>query len=290
MEIVERYNELLRTSENEAIKLLNRVLEGSFNRLVRRARVHIKAGQLDKADRSAQLLQEFRQLIPVIRPDKVDGYDRIFRSLLTTSGKYGTTVAENLSSEIGLNRVDVAVPLEATYAAAANARGYLRKHGEKFATTSAEIVAQGIAEGSATDEMVMDMRSRLGVVQSRAEVIVRTESLRAYNEASNNYYSAQGINTVMYYATADDRSCPVCAPRAGMIYKRSEIKTPLHPRCRCYLAPFDQDLAVLDPEYNAMRLNHRAEVSEALKRYRDGSFSLNRAGVFEQLAPTPLVL
>ena len=133
--------------------------------------------------------------------------------------------------------------------------------------------------------MVQDMRTRLGVVKSRAENIVRTESLRAYNEASNTYYSAQGIEFVMYYATADDRACPVCAPRAGEVYKRGTIRVPLHPRCRCYLAPWDLDLATMDPSYATMQKTHKSEVSRAV-RLEPGA--LNRAAVFEQVAPTPI--
>lgn len=233
MDVIEEYNKLLRRTEDDIIRLLNGVLDRSFNRLVRRTRIHMRAGYADQALRNQALLQEFRQLIPVFRPDRLDRYDRLLRTLLKRNSRQGVKVAEVLTRQMAPEkaRVDVSIPLEATYQAASQAKGYLRKHGQKFAETSAEIVAQGIVEGRPTDEIVGDMRSRLGVVKSRAEVIVRTESLRAYNEATNTYYSAQGIEQVLYYATADDRSCPVCAPRAGNVYKRGSIKVPVHPRC-----------------------------------------------------------
>jgi SPP1 gp7 family putative phage head morphogenesis protein len=289
MELVERYNKLLQTTEKTSIDKLNSVLDSSFNRLIRRARVQMHLGSADPALRNLALLQEFRQLVPVFNPDRVDAYDRLFQRLVVQAQTNGLSVAGELTGKVKIGpRVDVSIPLEATVAAAAQAKGYLRKHGERFATTSAEVVAQGIAEGRPTDAMVRDMRSRLGVVKSRAEAIVRTESLRAYNDASNTYYAAQGVELVMYYATADDRSCPVCAPRAGNIYRRQDIRVPLHPRCRCYLAPWDAEIANMDPNYAASRKRHMREVDSAVERLRTEGVSLNRAAVFEQFAPTPV--
>jgi SPP1 gp7 family putative phage head morphogenesis protein len=290
MEVVERYNQILRTTEDDTLRLLDRILDQSFNRLVRRARVHMRIGRVDPVQRNLALLQEFRQLIPAFRPDRVDAYDRLFQGLVGQASKRGIEVANKLTQHIapGRPRVDVALPLEATISAAAQAKGYLRKHGDDFAQKSAEVVAQGIVEGRPTDAVVRDMRLRLGVVKSRAETIVRTETLRAYNDASNTYYSAQGINLCMWYATADDRSCAICAPRAGKIFKRAEVKAPCHPRCRCYLAPWDNDLASIDADYAAQRERHAREVAKAFSRLSPEPAALNRAAVFEQIAPIPV--
>lgn len=290
MDVVEQYNRILRTTEDGTMRLLNRVLDQSFNRLVRRTRVHLKAGYADPAQRNLALLQEFRQLVPAYRPDRVDAYDRILRGLLGDASNHGLTVADQLTEQMrpGQPRLDVSIPLDAVAAAAAQAKGYLRKHGETFATTSAELVAQGLAEGRPTDSIVQDMRLRLGVVKSRADVIVRTEALRSYNEASNTYYAAQGIDQVLWYATADDRSCAICAPRAGKVYKRAQIKAPCHPRCRCYLAPWDPELAAMDPDYANQRERHTREVNEAFSRLSNEPINLNKAAVFEQVAPIPV--
>lgn len=289
MELVERYNRALRTAEDGTLRMLNRVLDSSFKNLVRRARIQIRSGAADPAQRNLALLQEFRQLIPAYRPDRVDAYDRIFRNLVQTANRYGLTVADELTGLVQTGpRIDVSIPIEAAVASAAQAKGFLRKHGETFASTAAELVTQGIVEGRSTDAIVQDMRLRLGVVKSRADVIVRTESLRAYNDASNHYYAAQGIDLVLYYATADDRSCAFCAPRAGQIYRRTEIKVPLHPRCRCYLAPWDSDQAQIDPDYAAMQKTHQRDVAHAFAGSSTEPASLNKAAVFEQIAPIPL--
>ena len=130
----------------------------------------------------------------------------------------------------------------------------------------------------------MISRLRLDVVKSRADVIARTESLRAYNSASSQYYAVNGINLVMWYATSDDRTCPICNARAGRIYKRISTQAPCHPRCRCYLAPWDPEIAAIDDTYAALPRRHREEVSKVATV---GPADLNRAAVFEQIAPQP---
>ena len=285
MRLLEQYNEALRHTEDVSITQLNRILDASFNRLIRRTRVQIRTPR-PAVDRNLSLLQEFRELVPAFRPDRVDGYDRVLRSLMRSAQGNGISVARDLTEIVrpGRPRIDVSIPLDATVAAAAQAKGYLRRHGETFATTATETVAQAIAEGRPTDDLVNDLRLRLGVVKSRADVIARTESLRAYGDASNTYYAAQGIDTVMWYATSDDRTCPICSARAGRLYKRASTKATIHPRCRCYLAPWDPEIASIDPNYASLPESHRAEVSAVAPE----PVNLNKAAVFEQFAPQPL--
>jgi hypothetical protein len=42
-------------------------MDASFNRLVRRARIHMRAGYADPAQRELALLREFQQLVPACR-------------------------------------------------------------------------------------------------------------------------------------------------------------------------------------------------------------------------------
>ncbi len=291
MDLIEHYNHLLRTTEDDTLRVLNQALDASFQRLVRRTRIQIKAPYTDPAQRNLALLEEFRQLVPAYNPERVDTYDRLLRGLVGQAQANGIDVASALTGQMspGRPRIDVSLPLDAAVSAAAQARGYLTKHGERFAETAAQVVTQGILEGRPTDAMIRDMRTRLGVVKSRAENIVRTESLRAYNDAADKYYTAQGIQLVVYYATSDDRTCAWCTPRAGKVYRRGEIRVPLHPRCRCYLAPWDEDLAYIDPDYANSRQRHAREVEAAFKRTNQDPVDLNRAAVFEQYAPAPVV-
>ena len=287
MDLVEEYNLILKREETKTIQTLNKVLDKSFNRIVRRTRVWIRTKNAPRTERDIALMRELRELITAVHPGRADEYDRLFTDVLAKAQKAGVDVADALVGQMAGERprIDVSIPLEATLAAAKQSHGYLRKHGERFAETTAEVVASGIAEGRSGDWIVKEMRDRLGVVKSRAEVIVRTETLRAYNEASNSYYAQNGIDQVLYYATADDRSCPICAPRGGKIYKRTDIRVPVHPRCRCYLAPWDADIAAIDPDYRKAGERHQKEMKTA---NTIEPMNLSRAGVFEQFAPVPV--
>ena len=247
----------------------------------------LRTENYSKAERDLAILNILQQLVGPVSPTGTDAYDKAFHQIIQAATTAGIDVSDALVGQMAGNRprIDVSIPLEATVAAAKQSHGYLRKHGQRFAETSAEIIASGIAEGRSQDKMIREIRDRLGVVKSRAEVIVRTESLRAYNEASNEYYAQNGVDYVLYYATADDRSCPICAPRGGKIYKRSTIKVPLHPRCRCYLAPWEPDIASMDPAYAAAGKRHQKEM-EAVNTIEPAN--LNRAAVFEQFAPVPV--
>ena len=77
-----------------------------------------------------------------------------------------------------------------------------------------------------------------------------------------------------------------CAPRAGHIYNRGDIEVPIHPRCRCYLAPWDPDTKTMDPDYEKMRKTHKQEVSKAVRLPE--TVPLNKPARFEQITPTPL--
>lgn len=290
MQSVEKYNRLLKTAEQSAIKLLNFALDKSFKRLAKRTRQHLnypeKSGVVA---RNLLVLQELNTLIPAVDPNGVDAYDTIFYNLLNTSGGYGIDIAKILSADFADSQINATVPLEATLAAAKTAHGYLRKHGQTFAETSTEIVMKGIAEGRPTDLVIREMQQRLNVTKARARMIVRTESIRAYAEASDNYYAQMGIEYVSWYSTSDDRACEWCAPRAGLIYKRTEVSVPIHPQCRCFLSPYSPELAALDKRHREAPALHRKEVeAETGRRLEDPASVLNRASVFEQVAPRPV--
>lgn len=280
-DLIEEYNAALKNQEQQTIDIVNKSLDRAFNRLLRRTYSQIRSGQFQTAERNARTLE----LIPPLLPDRSDEYLLAFRRLLSRSTSFGLDLAAQLSSSVTNSRVAVTVPIEAVTAAARQARGYLEKHGTTFSTTVAEVLAQGLAEGRPNEEITKDLKRRLNVTKSRADVIVRTESLKAYNEASRNYYAQNGVDLVMYFATSDDRSCPYCTAHAGNVFKRNAITVPRHPRCRCYLAPYSDDVFEIDPAYDEMRRKHRQEV---LRYARSKGVDLSYGPAsFETFAPTP---
>ena len=281
-DLIEAYNTALKNQENQTIEIVNKSLDRAFNRLLRRTYAQLRSGQFQTAERNARTLE----LIPALRPDQSDEYLTAFRRLLSRSTSFGLDLAEQLSKSVSQSQVAVTVPVEAVTAAARQARGYLEKHGRTFSTTAAEVLAQGIAEGRPTELITKDLKQRLRVTKTRAEVIVRTESLRAHNDASRNYYAQNGIELVMYFATSDDRTCEVCTSQAGNVFKRNAISVPRHPRCRCYLAPYSDDVFDIDPEYDRMRKKHRKEVLSYARSKGVVDLSYGPAS-FETFGPTP---
>ena len=292
MQLLDKYNALLRANEESVITRLNSVLDRSFNRLIRRTRIHMRAGYTQPVQRNLAVLQDFRQLIPAFNPNRRDAYDLLFEGLLINASNSGLNVAEQTVRQMEPTRplVNVDLPLEATTFALKNTKERFKNHGDVFAQEASDIIAQGVLEGRPTSSMVEDSRDRLNIVKSRAATIVRTESLQAYNKASNEYYTRNGVDQVMYYATADDRTCSVCGPRAGNIYKRGEISVPLHPNCRCYLAPWDPDTEKIDENYRKSRLTHKKEVIKALQEAGVVPEDPSTPSTFEQFAPETVSL
>ena len=292
MQTLERYNQLLKVSEANVIKLLNTAIDFSFKRLVKRVRQHLNQPEkINTVNRNLLVLQDLNTLIPAVDPNKADVYDNIFYKLLNTSTTYGLDVARITTAEFADKQINASIPLEAVAAQAKQAHGYLRKHGQVFAETSTEIVMKGMIEGRPTDKIVQEMQYRLNVTKSRARMIVKTESLRSYNEAADQYYAQLGVEYVSWYATSDDRTCPYCSPRAGLIYKRTEVKVPLHVQCRCVLSPYSPELAEIDSNHREAPSRHRKEVEqETGRQLKDPASVLNKfpAGFFEQVSPTPV--
>jgi len=127
------------------------------------------------------------------------------------------------------------------------------------------VLAQGLADGDGMREIARKLLSvingnnaeSLGVTDTlgrfipakrRAEILARTEIVRAHHLAMIQEYrnwSLEGVIVKAEWSTAkDDRVCDRCAPLEGRIYTLDEIegKIPYHPQCRCIALPYIEDL------------------------------------------------
>ena len=72
--------------------------------------------------------------------------------------------------------------------------------------------------------------------QLRTETIVRTETLRAYNQGRYKFFEQVGVKYVIWLAVGDKRMCPICSEMDGNRYRLDKTPSvPLHPGCRCAL-------------------------------------------------------
>lgn len=129
----------------------------------------------------------------------------------------------------------------------------------------ADAVTTGLAEGINPREMARRATAEArGVQRTRAEVIARTETIRAHSEATLDRYERArvgGVTVSGEFTTADDaRVCPICEHIAGdaftpramrdatVAFEPSDsepdhlageypVMPPVHPQCRCAILP-----------------------------------------------------
>ena len=127
-------------------------------------------------------------------------------------------------------------------------------------TQISRILAQGIADGDnprllakkiiATingtgmgDLAITDKLGRFIPAERRAEMLARTEIIRAHHQATVQEYknwAVEGVIVQGEWLTAEDgRVCSQCKEMTGKVFTLAEIEPliPLHPGCRCIALP-----------------------------------------------------
>ncbi len=112
----------------------------------------------------------------------------------------------------------------------------LAKFGPVASERVAETLRDAIALGKNPRAVAPQVRDALGVPLSRALLIARTESVRAYRQASLSSFQDAGVEQWRWVASKSPRTCLNCLARDGEIYS---IKKPFpaHPNCRCTMVP-----------------------------------------------------
>jgi SPP1 gp7 family putative phage head morphogenesis protein len=127
-----------------------------------------------------------------------------------------------------------------------------------------EVLRDGFKEGKGIREMAKEVKTKVKIkdlyrmnedgtikkgvsglpilsrsADKRPIGIVRTEVTRLANLGAEKYYKDNGITHEKWVASYGDRTCSDCLALDGTIYKIGEARPeiPLHPMCRCSLAP-----------------------------------------------------
>ena len=154
---------------------------------------------------------------------------------------------------------------------------YLRAYEElkgitaQMSTQIARVLAQGIADGDGPRLLARKMRAvidgtdagELGITDTlgryipakrRAEMLARTEMIRAHHTATVQEYRNWAAYNVIVQAewmtAGDNRVCDRCARMQGNIYTLDEIEKliPLHPQCRCIALPYVEGMPKIPTE------------------------------------------
>lgn len=95
----------------------------------------------------------------------------------------------------------------------------------------------GLAAGSSNAAIARDVREAIGGGTARAMTIVRTETNRAYREASRKFYDeVPAVRGWRWLAALDLRTCPICWALHGRVFP-TKTKFGTHPNCRCVMVP-----------------------------------------------------
>ena len=97
---------------------------------------------------------------------------------------------------------------------------------------------QGLALGKGPRDIARSARDALGGNMARALTIARTETLRAYREASRQTYAENPriVKQWMWLCAKTTRTCAVCWASNGEKFPTDQ-PMPTHPNCRCTMVP-----------------------------------------------------
>lgn len=101
-----------------------------------------------------------------------------------------------------------------------------------------EGLREGVALGAGPREMARLIRQRFGMPLTRALTISRSETMRAFRDASQTQYQANSAIVRGYtrHSSQDDRVCPACLSLDGKEYDTDELLE-VHPGDRCSMVP-----------------------------------------------------
>ena len=105
-------------------------------------------------------------------------------------------------------------------------------------------VLKGIMRGTHYRETIKKVQKIGNMSRRQAETLVRTENAMARAEGLMEGYLADDMVThVIFIAVGDNKTCPGCNERDGMVVRKEDVKMDgiiLHANCRCTIAPYSK--------------------------------------------------
>lgn len=123
---------------------------------------------------------------------------------------------------------------------------------QRTASSTREAMRTAIQTNIATGAPLRSLEASLEPLfgRARAQVIASTETTRMFAEGNRRAYSSAGVQQVEFQTVKDSRVDPLCEALQG---RKLDIRDqtnfpPIHPRCRCWIAPITDTGEVLrDP-------------------------------------------
>lgn len=110
-------------------------------------------------------------------------------------------------------------------------------HCRNFSADLKQNLTVGLIRGEDLDKMAGRISRRMGVAQSAAKTLVRTETAYVFEQATMEAYEQCGIEWYEYLATLDGKTTPMCQELDGKHFRVRDAVPgkncpPMHPNCR----------------------------------------------------------
>lgn len=298
--IIEEYEQSLTSLEDREVRRVNQSIELAYKALIKEFRAKYLSLEenitLLPAQRQVLIIEQLGELLSIINPENKKEYEATFRGLIRTSHELGGKQVEEVIREIDPDFKAASfarLPVNAIALSAEGAYRRLQRHGDAFALQATQLISQGLAQGWGNQKISRALKNQAIITQSRAEMIIRTETSTASIGASKSRYKDSGIKYGLWSSVLTE-VCPWCVWRSGKIFLLSEIVIPQHPRCRCSIIPITPQWAKDDLlDFDAIDRSSekvRSHLGAAASRSQlDGNPRTDKAP-FEISAPTPIPL
>lgn len=113
---------------------------------------------------------------------------------------------------------------------------------DKLTRELMQMLSRGFVRGDSLGRMTKEFAKRMSVSESRAAVLIHTESAHMAAEAAEQGYRETKVKSYRFEAALDLKTCAVCGALDQREFPLAEHETginypPLHPRCRCTTVP-----------------------------------------------------
>lgn len=187
-----------------------------------------------QAERFSMLFEGSLRPLPIQPAAVLARGDRLLiRRFRASSARYGEWAATEIQRQLA-----VGVVRGETF-------DQMIKRIQRLSPTARSVAGMVKGPGQTADDLARVLGER---IRNRAELIVRTEVINAYNAHAYDGIAAAAEEDEGYRmrwdAAADSRLCPWCRSLDGKVakvdeeFERGVEHPPLHPRCRCALTPW----------------------------------------------------
>ncbi len=232
---------LLKVVEDDALGLSDMLatLDSTRARVFKELRAREVLAAARAARELLQLGAESGSIAPVLR----EGIEAVYRAGVEEAIKAAT--ATGLVTNVEAARAIIfgsGIDLEFVSALTRITLTQLRKVGEAGRDRLEEALVRGAVRGEGPRAAARLVRAAVDVTRHEAERITRTVFNRANNEARKIAFDdpALAVEYLQWNATNDVRTCPICAARHGLVWRRDQAPiATVHPHDRCVLLPWN---------------------------------------------------